>query len=91
MRIHAPVEFHNFNYGKGRWEIYWVKTSPSRGRSQTIGADIISLAFPGRPLSFLRQWLGKCHRTNAKERTTKLAQIKLHVLPLDCPVRLMLL
>jgi hypothetical protein len=38
---YAPVEFHNSNYGKGTWEIYWP-TSSSRGRSSpTMGADIV--------------------------------------------------
>jgi hypothetical protein len=49
---HVPVEFHNSNYGKGTWEIYWVRLLPSRGRSPTMGADIVSRAFPGRPLGF---------------------------------------
>jgi hypothetical protein len=59
---HVPVECHNSNYGKRRMGDKLFQTSPSRGRSPTMGADIISHAFPGRPLSF-QQSIGNVCRT----------------------------
>jgi len=84
--VHLPVEFHNSNYGKDRWEIYWVRLL------QVVDAhqhweQILSLAFPGRPLSF-RNCLETCNRTN--ERTIRL-RFKLHILPLYFLVWFMLL
>jgi len=49
---HVLVEFHNSDYGKSTWEMIWVRLLPSRGRSPTMGADIVYRAFPGRPLGF---------------------------------------
>jgi hypothetical protein len=63
------------------------KTSPSRGRSPTLGADIISYAFPGRPLGF-QQLFENGNTTN--EQTTR-QRFKLHVLHVHFLVRFMLL
>ena len=61
---HRPVDFHNSNYDKGQWEILQAQTFPSRGRSPTMGADIIIISLPRLTVEFPKSWKRMNEQTN---------------------------